>query len=885
MGGQIFDWCLEINNFKKSIFEKKKCVEYVNPAKVYGFIKNNMGINYSGTEKHKLLSCKNELEWMTKYKSLYDMRTKQFRITYHLPKYKFGRVYPERLLSLSFAHRPTRHSLSEDYYIDIDMVNCSITVVNEICRHHDIVNPNLNYYVDNREAVLNEIMTIHNVTRDIAKKLPIRLMFGGTYNSWLKENNVTNETKINVITNIENEMKPVIETVYANNKTIEKFVIKEEPDKWDTIDKKKKGVMALWSMSIERLLQETAILYLVENKNVFIEDVVSCQDGFMILKKYYYDGLIEDIEKVIFEKFNMGLKFKAKPFDEKYEIPLHTEDKSYKDWEDSISSKCLADRFVEEFSQYVCFGKDEEKQFFYVFRGDKKIDTIVIGSKNIKYFLPEMTNSRWYRENKDSFHNLTLYLSEDLFNNVHMDLANAIELSDEEYERLREKLRYNTSKDMRTILHHALPKLRVSPEPFNSNPFIIGFENGVFDLLNNSFRKYEYTDYITMSTGYDYEEPNYGIDINGDDILNTYPEEMHEKIRHNRFLKEELVNIIESIIPDKGERTLYLQMLSSGIDGKQYQNLFLLSGQGGNGKSMMNSLIKASMGNYCETGSNGLLKDVERANGPSPEMLKLKNSRYIIFSETGGDVKLAILRKLTGGGGMSARDLNSKVEKFTLKSTIVMEFNNAPDLSGGKPELADYRRMIYIQFPVNFTEDPNKIDKVIGGIQYKKANRRYQQPEYHQEVKHVFFDLLRGIYQEYRNKKDWTVGMMFDIPESVRLRSEKFLQDQDVFSRAFNNSWELVDIKKNNDGTIDKTDKKSKTFKFKEVWESIENSNEYKSLKTVRERREYSRDEFKNWIDKKCVVEYDSDKGCNVVLGIRRKYAEEDGEILNIKFS
>ena len=37
-----------------------------------------------------------------------------------------------------------------------------------------------------------------------------------------------------------------------------------------------------------------------------------------------------------------------------------------------------------------------------------------------------------------------------------------------------------------------------------------------------------------------------------------------------------------------------------------------------------------------------------------------------------------------------------------------MEFNYSPDLDG-KPQRADYRRLVDSFFPVNFTDDPNKI--------------------------------------------------------------------------------------------------------------------------------------------------------------------------------
>lgn len=182
----VFNWTLNPEDFKKTIFDKKKCVEYINVSKVYGFIKNEMGINYGGIDRYGHLPYANELEWVKKYKTIYDKKSKQFKTGYYLPKHKWGRIIPIDYLSMSVAHRPTRHSLCEDNYIDIDMINAQPTITREICKHHGLENTHLNYYIDNRNDILQLIMTNHQVVRDIAKNLPICLLFGGSYDGWMK---------------------------------------------------------------------------------------------------------------------------------------------------------------------------------------------------------------------------------------------------------------------------------------------------------------------------------------------------------------------------------------------------------------------------------------------------------------------------------------------------------------------------------------------------------------------------------------------------------------------------------------------------------------------------------------------------------------------------
>ena len=66
------------------------------------------------------------------------------------------------------------------------------------------------------------------------------------------------------------------------------------------------------------------------------------------------------------------------------------------------------------------------------------------------------------------------------------------------------------------------------------------------------------------------------------------------------------------------------------------------------------------------------MKDVERANTPSPDMYNLKNRRYINFKEVAGAVRVAMLRNLTGGGKFVGRLLNCNPQSFYTTATWVM---------------------------------------------------------------------------------------------------------------------------------------------------------------------------------------------------------------------
>jgi hypothetical protein len=830
----IFNWTLNKDEAQESIFLKKKMREHAKIQKILGFIDGEMGITYQANERYKGIPDDTELQQLRRYKELYNRTDNFFNTAYNLSKHKWGRVIPaNNYLSLSIFHRPTRHGLCDGIYIDIDMVNAHPTFLNEICLMNGITNDILIKYVNDPKQYREIIMQHHNCNKDTAKKLPLSLMNGGTYKGWIKENLIeTNDKKfIEEIVKLEGEMRAVMEIIFTNNQKIKKDALKQDPAKWSTGDQEaKRGVMGLWCQTIEKMIQETAIKYLVDSKNFKLEDIVPCQDGFMILPQLWYDNIISDIELVIKNKYNINIKFIQKLFDEKIEIPEKELGKSYNEWYDELSCKRLADKYLEEFNDYI------------------------IKYKNNIYVYYE---NRWYDEtDKQKQYKITIYISEKLYNVIKNNIIKDISLTTEEKESLLKILRSNTCtiSKMNDMIKHIISKARTTETDFNNNPFLLGFENGVFDLLNGIFRDYRFDDYITMSTNYNYNKPDYSIET-------------------NQKLKEELISILETIQPDPECRKLYLQSLASGLDGRPYQKLFLFNGQGGNGKGLTGSLMDTILGSYYHQPSNGILKDVEKPNTPSPDMINLKNKRYINFKEVAGEIRVAVLRNLTGGGKFTGRFLNQNPETFFMSATFVMEFNTSPEFDG-KPQRADYRRLLDLNFPINFTDDKSKIDKTIGGILYKQSNTYYETPEFLESIKYIFLDHLLDIYKESLNG---VAGIEFLIPESIRKRTEIFIENQNLFQKIFNELWQKVDVNLNN-----KADIKDKTVSLKEIWTTIINNIEYKALSS-RDKRQYGRDDFYKWIETIYTISGNTKTG-KLIIGVERNFndCDEQASINNI---
>lgn len=323
---QSFPWALNKLDAEKSIFLKRKMKEYPNRSKILGFIENNMGISFVGHTRYKHLvfsKIETEQDQMKLYSKLYKKLDKHFGTSYRFPKHKWGRIIPNGYMSLSIFHRPTRHALAEGNYIDIDMVCAHPQIVCEICRMNGIANMvlSLKDYAYNSKPYRKEVMELHSVSYDTAKQLPIRLMFGGSYDQWIKDYNVENKSKHPLFVKIEKELLYIMDIVYAHNQHIKKDVLKAEKDKWQNESEAKRGVMGLWAQTIERFIQETSISYLVDDRGFVLEDIVPSQDGFMILPSLWYDEILDNCKTAVMEKYSIEMNFLNKPFDEAIDIP------------------------------------------------------------------------------------------------------------------------------------------------------------------------------------------------------------------------------------------------------------------------------------------------------------------------------------------------------------------------------------------------------------------------------------------------------------------------------------------------------------------------------------------------------------------------------------
>jgi hypothetical protein len=111
-------------------------------------------------------------------------RGNQVSVTYKLGKnikHEFlGRWVPLQGLGLQNMPRDIRAALARKYYTDVDMVNAQSVLLSQYCKQRGWACSALDEYIENREDMLETVMTEMSVDRAEAKTKVISLLFGAS---------------------------------------------------------------------------------------------------------------------------------------------------------------------------------------------------------------------------------------------------------------------------------------------------------------------------------------------------------------------------------------------------------------------------------------------------------------------------------------------------------------------------------------------------------------------------------------------------------------------------------------------------------------------------------------------------------------------------------
>ncbi|ATZ80117.1 D5 family helicase-primase-endonuclease [Bodo saltans virus] len=298
-------------------------------------------------------------------------------------------------------------------------------------------------------------------------------------------------------------------------------------------------------------------------------------------------------------------------------------------------------------------------------------------------------NNLWYENSTET---LKKFISDDLYDHLFSLLNDSI--VDDTYLKVQIKELKNycvKNKGQEEILKSFKTRFLNSNDKnikFNMNYLLVGFNNGVYDLQNNIFRDYNFDDYITTRTKYNYRKST----------------------KSERDTIHELINQIEI---EEDKRYLLWQILASGIIGKCYQKFIIFHGRGGNGKSLISKFMIEALGEYSHKGDISTLCEKKKLQSASanPVIANMNQKRYIIFSEPEktDKIKNSLMKELTGNMRLCARKLYENASNVVIPATVILECNEKITLQNDATD-GEERRIINYTFESKFTQDEKIIN-------------------------------------------------------------------------------------------------------------------------------------------------------------------------------
>lgn len=230
-------------------------------------------------------------------------------------------------------------------------------------------------------------------------------------------------------------------------------------------------------------------------------------------------------------------------------------------------------------------------------------------------------------------------------------------------------------------------------ESFNlkldANKDLIAFNNGVFDLTTMEFRDGQPDDYISFSTGIDYDQDKQYY-------------EYSEWPKVEKFLSQ--------VLPDPEVREYFVKHLATNlVGGNPAQKFHILTGSGSNGKSMITNLMTKVLGDYACTVPISLLTQKRKGSGnAAPEVARLKGRRFVTMQEPDEAITFntGLMKELTSGEKMYARDLFKSGSEFEIQAKFHLACNDKPKIN--TTDGGTWRRLAVINFVSKFVQNPKE---------------------------------------------------------------------------------------------------------------------------------------------------------------------------------
>jgi P4 family phage/plasmid primase-like protien len=295
----------------------------------------------------------------------------------------------------------------------------------------------------------------------------------------------------------------------------------------------------------------------------------------------------------------------------------------------------------------------------------------------------------------------------------------------------------------------------------NKNPYLIAFKNGVYDFQADVFREGTPEDYLSSC-----------LPINYVDYKTT---------DHPQILQIE--DFFRKIFPDDSLREYFLYQASQVfIGGNRAKIILFWTGEGNNGKTVTQYLFERMLGPMAVKFSTALITGKKKDLGTAaPELARSGGGvRWAVMDEPNADETIlsGTLKALTGNDSFFARDLFQK-GKETVEITPLFKLhmicNKPPVIKDA--DKATWNRIRVVRFESTFlpaNECPSTVEEQI---------RQKKFPVDKNFSSDTVPKLLEPLAWFLINQQKLCKDVECVEPESVKIATEMFRQDNDIYKQ------------------------------------------------------------------------------------------------------
>lgn len=255
---------------------------------------------------------------------------------------------------------------------------------------------------------------------------------------------------------------------------------------------------------------------------------------------------------------------------------------------------------------------------------------------------------------------------------------------------LQKHIKYSRGSNGKTnMLKESQHLLPINPESFDRDKHLLNAQNGYLDLSSGHLHDHDKDKFFTKIASIEYTD----------------------KIDYPLWL-----DFLNQIFDGNQDLINYMQRaIGYSLSGStEEQMMFILHGNGRNGKSVFLDIITEMLGNYTTNIQPQSIMVKQQTNNASPDIAKLAGARLVTTTEPNDGMRFdeGLIKQLTGGDRVTARFLHENEFEFTPQFKLWMATNHKPIIRGTDDGI--WRRMAIIPFTVQIPA--HKVDK---NLKYK----------------------------------------------------------------------------------------------------------------------------------------------------------------------